>query len=153
MQPVASPKQIATLPPNGCLQHGMQIYSLNPPETWWVRTRFGGFHYMAHEESNARVARMMQGMRYQKGGKDKYWLPKNGKADDRTPLLSDNNGQSAKSGVHGQPAQRSIFARIAARHGRDLWADQLSDPLAASRIGCPSSVRCIREPHHRPVSA
>ena len=48
-----------------------------------------GDNVIAHEESDSRVARMMDGMRYERGGKGKYWLPKSGHADSRTPLLSE----------------------------------------------------------------
>ncbi|KAF8544968.1 organic solute transporter Ostalpha-domain-containing protein [Trichophaea hybrida] len=30
---------------------------------------------MSHPESNARVGRMMEGLRYERGGKGKYWIP------------------------------------------------------------------------------
>ncbi|KAI5792155.1 organic solute transporter Ostalpha-domain-containing protein, partial [Pyronema domesticum] len=40
---------------------------------------------MAHPESNARVARMMEGLRYERGGKAKYWVPQ---PTARTGLLS-----------------------------------------------------------------
>ncbi|KAG9241842.1 organic solute transporter Ostalpha-domain-containing protein [Calycina marina] len=57
-----------------------------------------GDNVLAHEESSSRVARMMEGMRYERGGKGKYWLPKPGEANARTPLLS-RNSQSNKSGI------------------------------------------------------
>lgn len=64
-------------------------------ETWRgkaydYRTFDSSERIIAHEESNARVARTMQGMRYERGGKGKYWLPEPGKANARTPLLSDS---------------------------------------------------------------
>lgn len=37
---------------------------------------------------------MMEGMRYERGGKGKYWIPKPGEATSRTPLLSDRAGPS-----------------------------------------------------------
>lgn len=48
-----------------------------------------GDNVLAHEESGSRVARMMDGMRYERGGKGKYWIPKPHQASIRTPLLSD----------------------------------------------------------------
>lgn len=80
-------------------------------ETWRgkaydYRTFDSGDHIIAHEESHARVARMMQGMRYERGGQGKYWLPKQDKANDRTPLLSGSKGRGsapppeAKSHAH-----------------------------------------------------
>lgn len=52
-----------------------------------------GDNVLAHEESSSRTARMMEGMRYERGGKGKYWIPKPGEANTRTPLLS-NGGPS-----------------------------------------------------------
>lgn len=44
-----------------------------------------GESVMAHPESNARVARMMEGLRYERGGKGKYWIPQ---PTSRTGLLT-----------------------------------------------------------------
>ena len=51
-----------------------------------------GDNVLAHEESGSRVARMMQGMRYERGGKGKYWIPKPGEVNSRTPLLGGKAG-------------------------------------------------------------
>lgn len=48
-----------------------------------------GDNILAHEESDSRVARMMEGMRYERGGKGKYWIPNPGEINNRTPLLAD----------------------------------------------------------------
>lgn len=56
------------------------------------RTYDSGDRIIAHEESQARVSRMMEGMRYEQGGKGKYWLPKQGEATAKTPLLSNKSG-------------------------------------------------------------
>ena len=55
-----------------------------------------GDNVLAAEGSNSRVARMMEGMRYERGGKGKYWIPKPGEVNARTPLLDGSrspNGQ------------------------------------------------------------
>lgn len=44
-----------------------------------------GDNVMTHPESDTRVARMMEGLRYERGGKGKYWIPK---PNARTGLLS-----------------------------------------------------------------
>lgn len=83
-------------------------------ETWRgkqydYRTYDSGDKIIAHEESNARVARMMQGMRYERGGKGKYWLPKSGQADARTPLLQGNKrdkSPESDSGAGTAPESR-----------------------------------------------
>jgi hypothetical protein len=43
---------------------------------------------MAHEDSSSRVARMQAGMRYERGGRGKYWIPSHGGPDIKQPLLS-----------------------------------------------------------------
>ncbi|TVY35226.1 Transmembrane protein-like protein [Lachnellula subtilissima] len=67
-----------------------------------------GDNVIAHEGSSSRVARMMDGMRYERGGKGKYWIPKPGEATARTPLLSDGPGRSRsmspKKALQGDPA-------------------------------------------------
>jgi hypothetical protein len=52
-----------------------------------------GDNVIAHEGSSSRVARMMEGMRYERGGKGKYWIPRPGTTS-RTPLLGDRGGPS-----------------------------------------------------------
>jgi hypothetical protein len=63
-----------------------------------AKDTFGGKNYeyryfdandnvLAHEESSSRTARMAEGMRYERGGKGKYWIPKPGQSE-REPLLS-----------------------------------------------------------------
>lgn len=56
-----------------------------------------GDNVLAHEESSSRVARMMEGMRYERGGKGKYWIPKPGEANARTPLLNSRNDEGGPS--------------------------------------------------------
>lgn len=63
------------------------------------RTFDSGDHIIAHEESHSRIARMEDGMRYERGGKGKYWIPKSN-ATSRTPLL-------AKTGSKNPPAPES----------------------------------------------
>jgi len=53
-----------------------------------------GDNVLAHEGSSSRVARMMEGMRYERGGKGKYWLPRPGESNARTPLLARSDGPS-----------------------------------------------------------
>lgn len=36
----------------------------------------------------------MHGMRYERGGKGKYWIPKPGEVNSRTPLLAGSEGRS-----------------------------------------------------------
>jgi hypothetical protein len=46
-----------------------------------------GDKIMAHEDSKSRLARLKDGMRYERGGKGKYWIPKPGEINANTPLL------------------------------------------------------------------
>ncbi|KAI2617004.1 DUF300-domain-containing protein [Hypomontagnella submonticulosa] len=53
---------------------------------------------IAHEDSSSRFARLKDGMRYQRGGEAKYWIPKpgevRGEMSANTPLLNANGGPS-----------------------------------------------------------
>lgn len=51
---------------------------------------------LGHEESGSRTARMMEGMRYERGGKGKYWIPKPGD-DSRNPLLPKVSSSRART--------------------------------------------------------
>ncbi|KAJ5190608.1 uncharacterized protein N7498_009593 [Penicillium cinerascens] len=63
-------------------------------ENYQYRIFDSGDNIIAHEDSGSRVKRVMDGMRYERGGKGKYWIPKpgenskTGEANSRTPLLS-----------------------------------------------------------------
>ncbi|TPX07319.1 uncharacterized protein E0L32_010741 [Thyridium curvatum] len=57
-----------------------------------------GDKIMAHEASKSRLARVQAGMRYERGGKGKYWIPKpdeiNAEINPYTPLLGSRGGPS-----------------------------------------------------------
>ncbi|OAA62345.1 DUF300 domain protein [Cordyceps fumosorosea ARSEF 2679] len=53
-----------------------------------------GDKVMAHADSRSRFARLDEGMRYERGGKGKYWLPKPGKTSS-SPLLDNGEGGSS----------------------------------------------------------
>ncbi|THC98793.1 hypothetical protein EYZ11_001701 [Aspergillus tanneri] len=57
-------------------------------ENYEYRLFDSGDHIIAHEESGSRLRRVMHGMRYERGGKAKYWIPKPGEVNNRTPLLA-----------------------------------------------------------------
>lgn len=63
-------------------------------ENYEYRLFDSGDNIIAHAESHSRVKRVMDGMRYERGGKAKYWIPKPGEASKaveasiRTPLLA-----------------------------------------------------------------
>ncbi|KAJ5759607.1 hypothetical protein N7520_006763 [Penicillium odoratum] len=73
-----------------------------------------GDNIIAHEESESRVKRVMDGMRYERGGKAKYWIPKPGEAskpgeaDSRTPLLA-GSGSSARRNERGSRSSADRF--------------------------------------------
>ncbi|KAF4126464.1 Pfam:DUF300 [Geosmithia morbida] len=56
-----------------------------------------GDKVMAHEDSKSRLARLREGMRYERGGKGKYWIPKPGETSTTTPLLGSGNGAAGSS--------------------------------------------------------
>ncbi|KAF2122325.1 organic solute transporter Ostalpha-domain-containing protein [Lophiotrema nucula] len=72
-----------------------------------TKDTFAGDHYeyryfdardnvLAHEESSSRAARMTEGMRYERGGKGKYWIPKPGQHE-HEPLLSKVSSSRART--------------------------------------------------------
>lgn len=70
-------------------------------EGYQYRQFDSGDNVIAHEDSNSRVARVMAGMRYERGGKAKYWIPKPGEANSRTPLLGSSS--PSRRGSQGWP--------------------------------------------------
>lgn len=70
-------------------------------ENYEYRLFDSGDNVIAHEESHSRVKRVMDGMRYARGGKAKYWIPKPGEINSRTPLLS-RPGPSRSSSEDGK---------------------------------------------------
>jgi len=73
-----------------------------------TKETFAGAHYeyryfdardnvLAHEESSSRAARMAEGMRYERGGKGKYWIPKPGQGSEHEPLLSKVTSSRARA--------------------------------------------------------
>ncbi|KAK9436912.1 DUF300 domain protein [Metarhizium brunneum] len=64
-----------------------------------------GDKVMAHEDSQSRLARINAGMRYERGGKAKYWLPKPGDVSATSPLLggpsSSRTGDTLFEQQHG----------------------------------------------------
>lgn len=61
-------------------------------DTYGYRAFDSGDKVMAHEDSKSRVNRLKEGMRYERGGKGKYWLPRPGEASSTAPLLGDRSG-------------------------------------------------------------
>ncbi|KAK1771356.1 organic solute transporter Ostalpha-domain-containing protein [Phialemonium atrogriseum] len=55
-----------------------------------------GDKIMAHEASRSRLARIKDGMRYERGGKGKYWIPTPNEINQTTPLLGANGGPSSR---------------------------------------------------------
>lgn len=76
-----------------------------------------GDRIMAHEDSRSRFARLQEGMRYERGGKGKYWIPKPGEVNAMSPLLGNGNGSSSSTrpdqlneNVHGTFEEPEIDA-------------------------------------------
>lgn len=94
-----------------------------------TKDTFGGKHYeyryfdardnvLAHEESSSRAARMAEGMRFERGGKGKYWIPKPGQHE-QEPLLSKVSSGRARAMSPG--ASRALDS---ARYGTTEYEDE-----------------------------
>jgi hypothetical protein len=81
-----------------------------------------GDNVLAHEGSSSRVARMMDGMRYERGGKGKYWIPKPGAANARTPLLGNGGPSQLRS---TSPTKNNVQYL---GHGHDIIDEENLDP-------------------------
>ncbi|KAM3065549.1 hypothetical protein ACMFMG_012219 [Clarireedia jacksonii] len=82
-----------------------------------------GDNVLAHEGSSSRVARMMEGMRYERGGKGKYWIPKPGEVNSRTPLLGKNGSGSGTQSPSKGPDSDSKSTVYGADGGDELNLD------------------------------
>ncbi|PHH83518.1 hypothetical protein CDD82_69 [Ophiocordyceps australis] len=94
--------QSARMPLNRALRDAFGVKDLIEDFKDTIRgTNYGyrafdsGDKVMAHEDSKSRLARLRDGMRYERGGKGKYWLPKPGEVNAASPLLGSNGGPSA----------------------------------------------------------
>lgn len=91
-----------------------------------------GDNIIAHEESHSRVKRVMDGMRYERGGKAKYWIPKPGESskpgdvDSRTPLLA--GGDSSSRG-RSERARRSSSERFRSYGELEIAMDDEDEQL------------------------
>lgn len=75
---------------------------------------------IAHEESSSRRARMAEGMRYERGGKGKYWIPSSGTGDAKQPLLSrfvDSHARTMSPGNAKVQTRNSSHDRSYGTHG------------------------------------
>ncbi len=81
-----------------------------------------GDNVLANEESASRVARMMEGQRFERGGKGKYWIPRPNEANSRTPLLGGGPGRA-----------RDLSSSVNGRGGK-LNDERGSDEVAEGKI-------------------
>ena len=72
---------------------------------------------IAHEQSTSREARMREGMRYERGGRGKYWIPDPGQDSSKQPLLSHlSDGRARAMSPGGNHESRS------SSHGKSYGA-------------------------------
>lgn len=87
-----------------------------------------GDNILAHEESGSRTARMMDGMRYERGGKGKYWIPKP-QVNSRTPLLSTSGPMT---GDFPSPSNRDAHSYRATEPDIEIGMDAEDERLFTS---------------------
>lgn len=90
-------------------------------ENYEYRHFDSGDNIIAHADSHSRVKRVMDGMRYERGGKAKYWIPKPGEvsksgevskpgeANSRTPLLSGGESSNRSRSERGSRSSTERF--------------------------------------------
>ena len=67
-----------------------------------------GDKVMAHEASKSRLARLKDGMRYERGGKAKYWIPRPDEINQTTPLLGGRNGGPSRRSDSASPHHNDL---------------------------------------------
>lgn len=77
-------------------------------DNYGYRVFDSGDKVMAHADSKSRVRRLQEGMRYERGGKGKYWLPTPGEISSASPLLGSNGGSSSRDDSLGTFEQLEI---------------------------------------------
>jgi Organic solute transporter Ostalpha len=126
--------------------------------TYDYRIFDSGDNVLAHEESGSRVARMMDGMRYERGGKGKYWIPKPHQANNRTPLLS---GGGIGSGEAGTGSRSKAHEDRANEHSAEVVIDAEDERLYTNaralefgdwNVSLPLTWSCRSEAEHCQVS-
>ena len=85
---------------------------------------------IAHEESSSRRARMREGMRYERGGRGKYWIPSPGGANDKQPLLSKVADSHARTMSPGNGNHRSTSRGTKKDYGTQQPSED--DPSSSS---------------------
>lgn len=84
---------------------------------------------MAHEASASRRKRMQEGMRYERGGRGKYWIPSPGTENAKQPLLSQWADSHARTMSPGGSRSRSrSHAKGYGTQARDELEDTELDP-------------------------
>ncbi|KAJ5084004.1 hypothetical protein NUU61_008583 [Penicillium alfredii] len=78
-------------------------------ENYGYRIFDSGDNIIPHAESHSRVKRVMHGMRYERGGKAKYWIPKPGEANSRTPLLAGEESSHRSRSERGSRSSADRF--------------------------------------------
>ncbi|KAI9370871.1 organic solute transporter Ostalpha-domain-containing protein [Aspergillus egyptiacus] len=76
-------------------------------ENYAYRLFDSGDHIIPHADSSSRVRRVMHGMRYERGGKGKYWIPTPREVNSRTPLLGGPGGSSRRSSIYDRYRSQS----------------------------------------------
>lgn len=131
-------------------------------DNYGYRSFDSGDKIIAHEDSQSRLARIKAGMRYERGGKGKYWIPKPGEsqASATTPLLgpafagsSRNGGPSSDSGsssfsedVNLDPEEERLYGKARELEYGDwnVRRDSTPPPLNNDRTANPSpSIRSL----------
>ena len=108
-----------------------------------TKETFGGEHYeyrafdsgdnvLAHEESDSRAARMMQGMRYERNGKGKYWIPRPGEVNSRTPLLGGKAGPSRIRSISPKKSHGTLDDERGSDDVEEAKIDAMDERLFAS---------------------
>ena len=106
---------------------------------------------ITHPESDSRVARMMEGMRYERGGKGKYWIKNPNEVNSRTPLLAGSGPSRAsrmarsKQGDTGNEYEAAEEAEVGLdQEDERLYTNARALEFGDWNVGCRSPYSRLR---------
>lgn len=130
-------------------------------DNYGYRVFDSGDKVMAHADSKSRFKRLNEGMRYERGGKGKYWLPRPGQINatspggisDTSPLLGDNGEGSSNRYYGHQDGSMGTFEEPQIDPDEDRLYDQARQlEYGDWNVSVDTESRSLYSDHHFIVS-
>lgn len=106
-------------------------------ENYEYRIFDSGDNIIPHAESHSRVKRQMHGMRYERGGKAKYWIPKPGEVNTRTPLLTGGESSHHRGSISDRLQSYGEIEITLEEEDERLFVNARALEFGDWNVGCP----------------